>query len=119
MLTLACFIVKRAPAIDSGAPVDPLARGSPAVAVAHVHPLADNIEDGSLDAADEWGVRYGGWGWGCTLFDYDNDADLDFAMVLLSFDVIFWTISFPKESRRHTIPHACVMYSTLPMVIRC
>ena len=74
MLTLAYSIVKRAPAIDSGAPVDSLARGSPAVAVAH--PLADNIEDGSLDAADEWGVRYGGWGWGCTLFDYDNDAGL-------------------------------------------
>jgi len=84
------LIVKRAPiiatrhpppppAIASGAPFGSLARASPAVALARS--LADHVEDGSLEAATKWGVRYGGWGWGCTLFDYDNDADLDFAMV--------------------------------------
>ena len=29
------------------------------------------------DATDSAGVRDGGWGWGTTWFDYDNDVDLD------------------------------------------
>ena len=37
-------------------------------------------EDGSLAAAQYWGVARGGWGWGTAMFDYDNDRDLDIAM---------------------------------------
>ena len=32
------------------------------------------------DATDEYGVRDGGWGWGTSFLDYDNDGDLDLAM---------------------------------------
>ncbi len=32
------------------------------------------------DATDEYGVRDGGWGWGASFLDYDNDGDLDLAM---------------------------------------
>ncbi len=32
------------------------------------------------DATDEYGVREGGWGWGASFLDYDNDGDLDLAM---------------------------------------
>ena len=32
------------------------------------------------DATDDAGVRNGAWGWGTTLFDSDNDGDLDLVM---------------------------------------
>jgi len=32
------------------------------------------------DATDSAGVRDGGWGWGTTFFDYDNDGDQDLVM---------------------------------------
>lgn len=32
------------------------------------------------DATDAAGVRQGGWGWGATFFDYDNDGDQDLVM---------------------------------------
>lgn len=32
------------------------------------------------DVTDDAGVRDGGWGWGATFFDYDNDGDQDLAM---------------------------------------
>ncbi len=32
------------------------------------------------DVTDAAGVRDGGWGWGATFFDYDNDGDQDLAM---------------------------------------
>jgi hypothetical protein len=32
------------------------------------------------DATDAAGVRDGGWGWGTTFIDYDNDGDLDLVM---------------------------------------
>ena len=32
------------------------------------------------DATDAAGVRDGGWGWGTSFLDYDNDGDLDLAM---------------------------------------
>lgn len=31
------------------------------------------------DVTDQTGVREGGWGWGATFVDYDNDGDLDLA----------------------------------------
>ena len=94
-------------AIDSGAPVDSLARASPC---GRRRSLPDTIEDGSIEAADGWGVRFGGWGWGCTLFDYDNDADLDFAMVLQPTTLFLDHFHFPRRFESHTIPHVCVMY---------
>ncbi len=33
------------------------------------------------DVTDVAGVRNGGWGWGAVFLDYDNDGDLDLAMV--------------------------------------
>ncbi len=33
------------------------------------------------DVTDLVGVRNGGWGWGAVFLDYDNDGDLDLAMV--------------------------------------
>ncbi len=33
------------------------------------------------DVTDPVGVRNGGWGWGAVFLDYDNDGDLDLAMV--------------------------------------
>lgn len=32
------------------------------------------------DTTDDWDVRHGYWGWGTSLFDYDNDGDLDLGM---------------------------------------
>ncbi len=32
------------------------------------------------DITDSANVRDGGWGWGCTFLDYDNDSDLDIVM---------------------------------------
>jgi hypothetical protein len=41
-----------------------------------------SFDSGSLEElTDAWGVRHGGWGWGTSMLDFDNDGRLDIMMV--------------------------------------
>jgi hypothetical protein len=41
-----------------------------------------SFDSGSLEElTDTWGVRHGGWGWGTSMLDFDNDGRLDIMMV--------------------------------------
>jgi hypothetical protein len=65
-----------------------------------------------IDATSTYGVANGGWGWGTTFLDYDNDGDLDLIMTGGSFkaDIIGQGGSNPYSSLTYDVAPQTLMW---------